>query len=133
MKIEHINPDTLPIMPIYTQVVKVTEGSLVYIAGQVAWDAERNIVGDDVKSQAQQAMRNIGHILDELGVTWANVVKMTTYVAQYQPDIHRQMIVDVLLEFTEEGKRPGHTLLGIQSLATADLLVEIEAVIAVPG
>jgi len=131
MKLERIKPEALLNLPIYAQAVKITEGTLVYAAGQVAWDAEGNVIGDDLRTQAEQAFRNIGHILDELEADWENVVKLTIYVAQYDPEAHRSVVVEVMRQFLDSENLPANTLLGVQSLARKELLIEVEAIIAI--
>jgi 2-iminobutanoate/2-iminopropanoate deaminase len=39
------------------------------------------LVGEDVQEQAKQALTNIGHILEEAGSSFANVVKTTVLLA----------------------------------------------------
>lgn len=131
MKIERTNPSTMYHRPSYTQVVKVTDATLVYPAGQVAWDIEGNVVGNDLQTQARKAYQNIGLILEELDAQWSNIIKITCYIAQYNPDTDRAIIAGVMREFLDSENLPAHTLLGVQCLATREILVEIEAIIAI--
>jgi hypothetical protein len=45
MSLELVNPEELPMPESYTQVVAATGSRLVFVAGQVADDAEGNVVG----------------------------------------------------------------------------------------
>jgi enamine deaminase RidA (YjgF/YER057c/UK114 family) len=59
---EYVNPNNLfPSLPYgFSQVVIATGKKMVFISGQTAWDAEKNIVGgDSVLEQARQAFRNL--------------------------------------------------------------------------
>ncbi|HET9001325.1 MAG TPA: RidA family protein, partial [bacterium] len=55
-------------------------GGLVFLAGQVAQDAEGAVVGrGDVEAQAVQVFENLKAVLASAGATFDDVVKMTTY------------------------------------------------------
>ena len=76
-----LNPPTLPPPPGYSQVAVVGDGELIVIAGQVALDAQGNVVGPgDFHAQAIQVFRNLLAALDAVGATSRNLVKLTTFV-----------------------------------------------------
>ena len=85
MRIEHLNPDTLHKNPAFTQVVTV-EGpaKLVIVGGQNAVDAEGNVVGDDLATQTEQALRNLLAALEAAGASQQDVVKLGIYIVQGQ-------------------------------------------------
>ena len=72
--------------PAYSHVVTVTgPGKSIYIAGQLARDAEGNIVGPgDMRAQLEQTFKNLDACLKAAGATWADVVKTNTFVTDYQ-------------------------------------------------
>ena len=56
------------------------EGKVIHLTGQVAWDAEENIVGiGDVAKQTRQCFRNIENLLGEVGAGLEDIVSITTY------------------------------------------------------
>lgn len=64
----------------YSQAVRV--GSFLFCAGQIPLDpATGSIVGNDIKSQTEQVLKNIEAILKAEGLTFANVVKTTVFMA----------------------------------------------------
>ena len=69
-----LNPPNAP-KPLgaYSHAVKVSPGSLVYIAGQVGVDANGNLAGPDVEAQTRQVFQNLGHVLAGAGATFANL------------------------------------------------------------
>ena len=107
----------------YSHVAKA--GDTVYIAGQIALDADGNLVGrDDVEAQTHQAYANLQAILEELGAHLTDIVKMTTYLTdRNQLDAFRR----VRNRFFSE-PFPPNTLLFVSGLAHPDYLVEIEAI-----
>ena len=56
-------------------------GDTLYLSGQVGIDpGEGRIVADAVEGQARQVMNNLGAVLEEAGMSFANVVKTTIYL-----------------------------------------------------
>ena len=80
--IKRTNPPTLSTPTGYTHVVEVTgPGKMIYIAGQMAFDASGKVVGaGDMKAQTEQVFKNLEAALKAAGATFADVVKMNTYV-----------------------------------------------------
>ena len=55
----------------------IRAGNVLYLAGQVAFDRNGEIVGDTVEEQARQVRQNIRDILEAAGSSIADVVKVT--------------------------------------------------------
>jgi enamine deaminase RidA (YjgF/YER057c/UK114 family) len=55
-------------------------GRLVFVAGQVGWNANAEFESDDLVAQAAQALRNVVAVLNEAGALPAHIVRMTWYV-----------------------------------------------------
>ncbi|MBI2437562.1 MAG: RidA family protein [Lentisphaerae bacterium] len=110
----------------YSHVARV--GDTVYIAGQVALNRLGNLVGeDDIEAQTQQAFENLQAILNELGGSLNDIVKMTTYLTdRSQLEAFRRVRNRYLSD-----PFPPNTLLFISGLAQPEYLVEIEAVAVV--
>src|SRR6201987_2440303 len=66
----------------YSQVARVELGgkTILQLSGQVAIDADRKIVGEDMTTQADFIMDNITAILAAHGATLADVVNLRTYL-----------------------------------------------------
>ena len=127
-----INPDTLAPGFGYSQVVTVSGGRTVYIAGQVAFDENGTLIGrGDFEAQSRQAFSNLERALAAAGATPAAIVKLGIFVVDH--DMIRLGVVrdirDEILGFDEHP--PASTLLGVQALALPDLLVEVDAIAVV--
>ena len=59
----------------------IVTGSLVFVAGQIGREAQSGDMPDGVEAQTEQAMKNIAAILDAAGLSWADVVKTTCFLA----------------------------------------------------
>lgn len=64
----------------YSQAIQA--GNTVYVSGQLPIDpATGSFAGADIASQTRQSLRNIQAILEEAGMTMADVVKTTVLLA----------------------------------------------------
>jgi 2-iminobutanoate/2-iminopropanoate deaminase len=59
----------------------IDTGSLVFVAGQIGREPETGEMPDGIEAQTERAMKNIGAILDAAGLSWADVVKTTCFLA----------------------------------------------------
>lgn len=55
-------------------------GRLVFVAGQIGWDAEQRFASDDFAQQVRQALANVVAVLACAGARPEHVVRMTWYV-----------------------------------------------------
>ena len=112
----------------YQMATRQDSGRLVYISGQVAWDAEGNIVGrGDIRGQARQVFQNLRQVLQEAGGDLSDLLKMTTYVTRLDD---YPAVVEVRQEFFPDGL-PASTLIVVESLFHADWLLEVEGMAAI--
>lgn len=87
MALTLLNPSGLPRTDVYAQVSIASGSKLVFLAGQVAWDAEGTTVGEgDLAAQVEQCYLNIATALAEAGGTFGDVAKLTVYVVDWTPD-----------------------------------------------
>lgn len=64
----------------YSQAIRC--GQFLYLSGQIALDpATGNMVGSDVQAQTERIFQNIQAVLAEAGVSLAQVVKTTVFLA----------------------------------------------------
>jgi len=104
---------------------EVSEGRLVYVAGQIPWDADgQTVAKGDVVGQARRVFENIGSVLAEAGATLDDVIKITIFTTDIS---HRDAISQVRSE-TFRPPYPASTQVAVAALADPDWLVEIEAV-----
>ena len=82
MKKEIITPEGLSKpLGIYSEAVKVNGNNLLFISGITARDKNGSIVGQgDMKRQTEQVLENMKVILDSVGATFDNIVKVTVFV-----------------------------------------------------
>lgn len=106
-------------------------GKLLHLAGQVAWDAEMNVVGDDYGAQAAQCLKNLEQVLSDQGLGKERIVRLRTYVVNNSVAT-LEPIGGAMMAFWGDVLPAPNTWIGVQSLAMPDFLVEIEATAAFP-
>ena len=122
------HPKGLFINPAFSQVVVASGTRTVYISGQVSIDEHGALIGaGDLSAQTAQVMRNLGLALAAAGASFADVVKITTYVVDYRPE-HRTIIGKARSPFFSATAPPASTLVGVSALALPEWLIEIEAI-----
>ena len=126
--INFVNPPEVSSPTGYSHVAEVRGGRLVYISGQIAFDAQGKLLGKgDLEAQADQVFRNLGAALASVGCTARNVVKFTVFMRDVKDVAAYRRARD---RFVGEGPRPASTLVEVSKLVSEDLLIEIEAVAA---
>jgi enamine deaminase RidA (YjgF/YER057c/UK114 family) len=131
-QVQYINPEGLFMNPAFSQIV-TTQGSgkTIYIGGQNAVNAHREIVGKgDISEQTEQVMKNIQTALAACGATFDNLVKLTIHIVQGQ-DLSRGF--QASQKYLGRMKNPAAiTGLFVSALAHPDFLVEVDAIAFIP-
>ncbi len=108
----------------------VDDGSgLQILTGQDAWDKPSADLGTSYLEQTQHALENLRSALDAAGSSRQQVLHLRVYVrGELEEHMeHMEHVVPALAAFFDQ-TRPAVTGVGVQSLATRDTLVELEAV-----
>lgn len=130
MAITLVNPDGLLKVDAYRQVSVATGSKLVFIAGQVAWDAEGVTVGEgDLAAQVEQCYLNVATALAGVGASFDDVAKLTVYVVDWTPDkmaLFGEGAARAAAKLGVAPVPPG-TLVGVAALDVPEHLVEVEA------
>ena len=119
-----VQPKDLPVRTSHSQVVTVTGGTLVFIAGMTSRsevDAQPVHRGD-MRAQLRQCCENIGRALRAVGGDYADVVKTTTFTTDVE-EYHR--VNDERAKYFKSDL-PTSALIGVVRLAHPDLMVEFE-------
>ncbi|MGH4032020.1 RidA family protein [Actinomycetota bacterium Odt1-20B] len=130
MAITLVNPPGLPEVDAYRQVAVASGTRQVFLAGQVAWDADGVTVGaGDLAAQVEQCYLNIATALEGVGASFGDVAKLTVYVVDWTPDKMPLFLEGAARAAAKLGVTPvpPGTLIGVAALAFPEHLVEIEA------
>ncbi|MFI6569608.1 RidA family protein [Nocardia fluminea] len=128
-----VNPDGLhdPTPFGYSHTAVIPAGTeLVLVSGQYGSRPDGAVVSPDFTEQVDQAFRNIATALAAHDLTLAHVVQLRTYVVAH--DVSKLGPIAAAVQANWGATPPTQTLLGVASLATPDVLFEVEAVAARP-
>jgi len=129
MKMETINPTSLFDSRQYgfSQIVVTTPGKMVFISGQVAWDENQQLIGEnDLATQTQQSLNNLKIALEAAGAKLEDVVMLRIYKVNYQKE-DAAIISKVLKANFGTEHPPASTWLSVDGLANKGFMIEIEA------
>lgn len=113
----------------YSHAVAAT-GRVVAIAGQVAMDAEGNLVGPgDPAAQAEQVFENLQRALAAAGATFADVIKLGYFLTDvaFLPAVR-----EVRDRYLDTERPPASTAVQVAALFRPEFLLEIEAWAVIP-
>jgi 2-iminobutanoate/2-iminopropanoate deaminase len=133
MRATRSNPDPVA-APVgtYSQAVRVETGDAVWIhvSGQIAIDLEGNLVGPgDLRAQTRQVFENLRAILEAHGATFADVVKIGTYLTTLDDLAGMREVRSEYLT----SEPPASTAVQVVALVVPDALIEIDLVAVVPA
>lgn len=125
-----VQPTDLPVRKSHSQVVTVTGGTLVFVAG-ITSRSEKDatpVYPGDMRAQLRQICENIGRALRAVGADFSDVVKTTTFTTDVD-EYHR--VSDERFKYFKSDL-PTSALIGVKRLAHPDLMIEIEAMAVIP-
>lgn len=125
-------PDICPPAGMYSHVSHATELGLYFVAGQLAFDLNGDMVGKtDFAMQMRQVFVNLEGALKAAGCGFADVLKFTTYLTsdEHIAEFYRTRQT-LFAQFFPDKAYPPNTLLVIRRLVLPECLIEIEAIAA---
>ncbi|HEX8858706.1 MAG TPA: RidA family protein [Actinomycetes bacterium] len=129
--VNFINPGTMHRPMGYSHVAEVPPGRLVYISGQVALDPAGELVGpQDLRAQARQVFENLRAALAAVGAGFDQVVKLNYYLVDAS---QLPVVREVRDQYLDPRRLPASTAVEVRRLFREDVLIEVEAVAALPA
>jgi reactive intermediate/imine deaminase len=123
-----ILPPGLTPNPAFSPAIQV--GQLLFISGQVAQDNDGKTVGvGDCEAQTRQVMSRIRTIAEAAGATLPDVIKITTFLT----DIANYQAFSKVRSETFPSSPPASSTVIVAGLVRPEFLVEVEAVVHIPG
>ncbi len=116
----------------YANGIRVRDASeLVFVAGQIAWDAEQRLVGrGDFAAQFRQALENVAAVVHAAGAEPRHVARLTIYVTDKRQYLGALREVGAAYRAVFGKHFPAMALVQVADLLEDGALVEIEATAA---
>jgi enamine deaminase RidA (YjgF/YER057c/UK114 family) len=110
----------------------LAEGRLVFIAGQIGWNAQQQFESDDFVAQVEQALRNIVEVLAQAQGRPGHLVRLNWYILDKGEYLARLREVGDAYRRVLGRHFPAMTLVQVVALLEARAKVEIEATAVLP-
>jgi len=128
MSLKLINPEGLGAPSGFSHgVLADPGGKLLFIAGQIAWDQDRNIVSDDFVEQFDKALANVITVLQAAGGESGNIARLVIYVTNKLEYLARTKAVGERYQKHMGKHFPAMVLVQVAALLDDAAKVEIEA------
>lgn len=126
MSFSFINPESLGAPRGYSNGVLTSGGRWLFIAGQVAWNREQQIVGDDMAAQFDRALENLIAVVTEAGGRPEQIARLIIYVTD--KDEYKLRMKEIGERYRERmGKHfPAMVLVEVAGLLEDRAKIEIE-------
>ena len=103
-------------------------GRMLFVAGQIAWDADQKLVGaGDMGAQFIQALENVLTVVEEAGGRPDEIVRMTVYVTDKKAYLAATKAIGGAWRKLMGKYYPAMALVQVADLLEPKALVEIEA------
>jgi enamine deaminase RidA (YjgF/YER057c/UK114 family) len=131
MSIETLQPAEWPRPKGYANGI-AARGRMIFVSGQIGWDAQGRFTSDNLAEQVTQALRNIVRVLKEGNADPRHLVRLTWYVLSR--DAYLREIREIGAGYREVlGKNfPAMSVVEVRGLVEQRALVEIEATAMIP-
>jgi len=108
------------------------EGRMIFVAGQVGWNAEQTFESDDFVAQAHQALQNVVAIVGEAGGRPEHIARLTWFVLDKREYLSRLRELGAAYRSVMSRHFPAMTLVQVGALVEERAKVEIEATAVLP-
>jgi enamine deaminase RidA (YjgF/YER057c/UK114 family) len=108
------------------------QGRMVFLAGQVGWNAEQKFESGDFVAQAQQALANIVTLVAEAGGRAEHITRLTWFVLDKREYLSRLRELGEAYRSVMGKHFPAMTLVQVGALVENEAKLEIEATAVVP-
>ena len=132
MPIQILNPPNwLP--PVgYANGVSVAAGRMVFIAGQVGWDANQRFQSEDLVPQFGQALKNILAILAEAGGKPGHICRLTAYCIDKPAYLAGRRELGRVWKSLMGDHFPAMSMIFVADLLDTPAKIELEATAVIP-
>ena len=116
----------------YSNGISVTPGRVVFIAGQVGWDANQHFQSDELVPQFEQALKNILAILAEAGGMPSHICRLTAYCIDKRAYLADRRELGRIWKALMGNHYPAMSMIFVADLLDAPAKIELEATAVIP-
>lgn len=128
-----INPESLGAPKGYSNgMLAPAGGRVLFVAGQIGWNAEQKLVSDRFADQFGQALRNVLTVVEHAGGRAEHIGRLTVYVTDKGEYLGALKDVGAAYRLHMGRHYPAMALVEVRALVEPGAKVEIEATAVVP-
>ncbi|MDH4095099.1 MAG: RidA family protein [Betaproteobacteria bacterium] len=108
------------------------KGRLVFVAGQVGWDAQQKFQSEELAPQFEQALRNVLAVLAEAGGRPEHICRMTAYCCDKPAYLTARAQLGRIWRGLMGKHFPAMSMIFVADLLDAPGKIELEATAVIP-
>jgi len=128
-----IDPPTLAPPKGYSNGLLMEPGRLLFVAGQIGWNAESTLVSNELAPQFEQALRNVLDVVGAAGGSAEHIGRLTIYVTDKRRYLDATKAIGAAYRQLMGRHYPAMALVEVADLLEEGALVEIEATAVIPS
>ncbi len=117
----------------YANGIVAPHGRLVFIAGQVGWDAQQQFASAELIPQFEQALKNVLEVLAEAGGEPSDICRITAYCTDKRAYLEGRRKLGRIWRRLMGTHYPAMTMIFVSDLLDAPGKIELEATAVVPA
>ena len=117
----------------YANGIAAGSGTLVFVAGQVGWDAQQKFASAEIAPQFEQALKNVLAVLAEAGGGPAHICRMTAYCCDKPAYLAARRELGAIWRRHMGRHYPAMSMIFVADLLDSPGKIELEATAVVPG
>ena len=117
----------------YANGIAAGSGTLVFVAGQVGWDAQQKFASAEIAPQFEQALKNVLAVLAEAGGGPAHICRMTAYCCDKPAYLAARPQLGAIWRRHMGRHYPAMSMIFVADLLDSPGKIELEATAVVPG
>lgn len=117
----------------YANGIAAGSGTLVFIAGQVGWDAQQKFASAEIAPQFEQALKNVLAVLAEAGGGPSHICRMTAYCCDKPAYLAARPQLGAIWRRLMGRHYPAMSMIFVADLLDHPAKIELEATAVVPG
>jgi enamine deaminase RidA (YjgF/YER057c/UK114 family) len=117
----------------YANGIAVDRGRIVFIAGQVGWDAQQKFHSDEIAHQFDQALANVLAVLAEAGGEARHICRMTAYCCDKPAYLTARRELGAIWRRRMGAHYPAMSMIFVSDLLDSPGKIELEATAVVPA
>lgn len=116
----------------YANGIAVNAGRIVFVAGQVGWDAQQRFQSDALAAQFEQALKNVLAVLATAGGEARHICRMTAYCCDKPAYVGARRELGAIWRKHMGSHYPAMSMIFVADLLDSPGKIELEATAVLP-